>query len=182
MRAYCQSLEWSDFVFSWRTRDAVSPHGSVMVLCKYHKLNDKAPCRKQLSLQNDQHAHFEDVVWTLRHWCNGALQHNRQRSHMQPRRLDIALTPPRELVLAQMLTAPLPDPLPTDVELDSAGVPEAPAYDPEPAVADVDEAAESDESSGESSAKASEGPAFSDCFTMDTDELMRSSGYSDAEF
>ena len=57
-------------------------------------------------------------MWALRHWCNQARFHGRQRTHIVPHKLDLSLVPDR--VITQENIDDWPAALAkTDVELDA---------------------------------------------------------------
>ena len=58
------------------------------------------------------------MLWVMRHWCNSALEHDRQRGHLGSRHLDILGIPSHANIIAKKITAPPPAAVCTDAELD----------------------------------------------------------------
>ena len=120
MTTFCRELSWGHFSFHWkRTHPIQRPHGSIEMVCPYHRLNDKSVCKKVLSLSNRSIHERDLVARTLKHWGNGAKNYNRQRLHILPFRLDTSLTPSEEVVNLQKLTDAPPERVLSDIALDT---------------------------------------------------------------
>ena len=116
-----EDSEWGPFKIkarSWK-RHGRKAFGSFFTACPYHARNAMTGCTKELSLTNDSDDHRMDVLNAMRHWCNRAPDHHRQRDHKMDHPF-LVTVPHQALVLAQKITeAPPPaGTLLNDEELD----------------------------------------------------------------
>jgi hypothetical protein len=119
MKAFCRDSPWGPFVFTWKPSAMARHMGAIQVECLFHRLRQSTGCKKTVSLRNRSDDEIRIVMNALRHWCNQATKFNRQRSHMFPFKLDLALTPADGVVTAQKITVGPEHLAKTDDELDA---------------------------------------------------------------
>ena len=109
---------WGAFLITRTAAARSPPHGGLRASCPFHKLNDRTGCKKFVTLREGTAEHEECVRQALRHWCNQARHHDRQRGHMGHAGLDIARTPAPEVVLAERIDEGPASTVIPDAELD----------------------------------------------------------------
>ena len=93
--------KWGHVAFHRKSEKTSPPFGGIEAVCPYHALNQKTGCKKFLSFAGNDEESKACCIQALRHWCNQALQFDRQRAHirMPLRPQDI---PPASVVDAQL--------------------------------------------------------------------------------
>ena len=118
MRNLCRCNPWGPFTFVWRPAGVDIPHGAVQVTCPFHRKTDSTDCKKTMSLRERSAEEGNVVLWTLRHWCNQAINFDRQRDHVVPYKLYPDLAPARVIIERQQVVEGPPFRAMTDEELD----------------------------------------------------------------
>ena len=120
MRARCLEERWEPFTFTYkRARPGQAAHGAIEASCPFHRKNVQTGCKKSLNVLGRSADEVDLTFTTLKHWCNQAALHQRQRDHVfAHRRLDPNDVPPKATVLANRLLEGPRGPVLDDVTLD----------------------------------------------------------------
>ena len=121
MRHVLAAEDWLPFTFTYkRIKAGQAPNGAIEATCPFHRKNAQTTCKKSLNIVGREDADVELTLRTLKHWCNQARMHQRQRDHIySQRRLDPGMTPPMATVAANRIFEPPDGPVLDDIALDA---------------------------------------------------------------
>ena len=105
------------FTFSRKQPKSAPPYGGYEAACKFHRKNLVTGCKRFIRIEENTDAGRQATLLALKHWCNCARNFNRQPLHvrMPVGRFDV---PDSVVIDAQKISAPPPDHVKTDEELD----------------------------------------------------------------
>ena len=108
---------WGPFTITFHPPAGKKTHSSVEARCPFHALGPKSGCKKYYTLRDGSESHRSSALWAMRHWCNSALEYDRQRDHLGTRALQMQGLPDHASTTAAKITEEPPAALCTDKEL-----------------------------------------------------------------